>query len=292
MAGEVRRFVETLQLRICSTLEEIEKRQKFVHDAWQHHEGGGGRTMILQDGEVFEKTGVNTSAVWGRLSEAMAANMNVQPMSFFATGISLVIHPRSPMVPTVHMNYRYFELENGDAWFGGGSDLTPCYLFDEDVIHFHTTLKRACDAHDTGFYPRFKKWCDEYFFVKHRGEARGVGGIFFDYLRGDPAKHFAFIQSAGNAFLDSYLPIVRRRIAEPWGEKEKEWQLIRRGRYVEFNLVYDRGTAFGLESRGRTESILMSLPPVVHWRYNMQPQPDSREGLLVEVLKSPREWVT
>jgi coproporphyrinogen III oxidase len=189
------------------------------------------------------------------------------------------------------MNYRYFEQDDGTSWFGGGSDLTPYYPVAEDIVDFHRVLKRACDVHDPGYYPKFKKWCDEYFYIRHRQESRGVGGIFFDYLKGDREKNFAFVQSAGNVFLASYLPIVERRRDVPWGDRERRWQLLRRGRYVEFNLVYDRGTLFGLETGGRAESILMSLPPEARWEYAVQPEPGSREAELVALLSQPREWV-
>lgn len=239
---------------------------------------------------MFEKAGVNFSAVHTDLNEKMASRMNVETQELFATGISLVLHPFSPMIPAVHMNLRYLELANGDAWFGGGIDLTPCYIFEEDARHFHHTLKTACDKHDRTWYPRFKQSCDEYFFLPHRGETRGIGGIFFDYQRDNREKMFSFIQDVGTSFLDAYLPIVKRRRAEPWGEKEKEWQLIRRGRYVEFNLIYDRGTLFGLETNGRTESILISLPPATSWRYNHQSEAGSREAALVHILQHPASW--
>jgi coproporphyrinogen III oxidase len=290
-AQHVREYFEVLQGTICSSLEEVDGRARFAGDSWERPEGGGGLTRVLEEGEVFEKAGVNTSTVFGIIPEKLARTMNVPPVRFCATGISLVIHPRSPMVPTVHANYRYFEQANGDSWFGGGTDLTPYYIYEEDIIHFHTTLQRACDAHDAEFYKRFKTWCDEYFFIKHRGESRGVGGIFFDYLRGDREKHFLFVQSAGNAFLEAYLPIVKRRKDLPWGERERHWQLVRRGRYVEFNLVYDRGTTFGLETQGRIESVLMSLPPLVQWRYNNVPNPGTREALLIDLLTHPKNWV-
>jgi coproporphyrinogen III oxidase len=287
----VRLYFEELQSAICTALEEIDGAGKFGTDRWERPEGGGGLARVLEDGAVFEKAGVNTSTVFGTMPASIARKMNVEASGFLATGISLVVHPRSPMVPTVHMNYRYFERSDGDSWFGGGSDLTPYYLLEEDAIHFHSTLKQACDSVDTAFYPQFKKWCDEYFFIRHRNEARGVGGIFFDYLRGDVEKHFALARAGGDAFLESYVPIVRRRMAESWGEPERKWQLLRRGRYVEFNLVYDRGTTFGLETQGRTESILMSLPPHADWRYNVQPPAGTREAMLVEVLKNPRDWL-
>ena len=287
----VKQYLEQLQSKICFVLEVQDGKAKFGREPWERTGGGGGVTRVLEDGAVFEKAGVGVSTVFGRMPESIARKMNLGVSDFFVSGISLVVHPRSPMVPTVHMNYRYFETGEGDAWFGGGSDLTPCYLFDEDAVHFHSVLKRACDGVDRTYYPRFKKWCDEYFFIKHRQESRGVGGIFFDYLREDPEKHFALARAGGDAFLESYMCIVQRRMSEPWGEGERRWQLQRRGRYVEFNLVYDRGTTFGLETDGRIESILMSLPPHADWRYNVQPQPGTREAALVEVLRHPKEWV-
>ena len=287
----VKTYFEDLQATICSALEELDGNARFGRDEWKRSEGGGGLTCVLEEGAVFEKAGVGVSTVFGTMPESIAHMLNMAPTEFFATGISLVIHPRSPMIPTVHMNYRYFERGGRDSWLGGGSDLTPYYLFEQDARHFHSTLKQACDRVDPSFYPQFKKWCDEYFFIKHRNETRGVGGIFFDYLRGDAEKHFALARAGGDAFLESYIPIVSRRMHEPWGEQERSWQLLRRGRYVEFNLVYDRGTTFGLETQGRIESILMSLPPHADWRYNVQPQPGTREAALVDVLNHPREWV-
>lgn len=302
----IRPFLESLQKEICDALEIVDSEGHFSTDSWERSGGGGGITRVLENGKVFEKAGVNFSAVWGVLPEPVARELvpvqvshptkqsalETAPAEFFATGLSVVIHPLSPMVPTVHANYRYIELNNGDAWFGGGSDLTPYYLFDDDVIHFHSTLKSVCDVHDPDFYHRFKTWCDEYFTIKHRNERRGVGGIFFDYLRGDGERHLAFLQSVSRSFLDSYLPIVKRRIAEPWSDRERRWQLIRRGRYVEFNLVYDRGTMFGLETDGRTESILISLPPHVSWAYDHRPEEGTPEARLVQVLKNPRRWLS
>lgn len=284
-------FFKQLQDSICAALEAVDGKEKFAVDSWKHPHGGGGETRIIQNGAIFEKGGVNFSHVQGTLSEKLAALLNVTPQKFHATGISLVLHPMSPMIPTVHFNLRYLELPEGDSWFGGGMDLTPFYLYEEDSIHFHSTLKLACDSHDPSYYPRFKQWCDKYFYVKHRGEARGVGGVFFDYLKEDREKTFQFIQDVGNSFVRAYLPIVSKRKSEPWNEEEKRWQLLRRGRYVEFNLVYDRGTFFGLETEGRIESILMSLPPVVEWRYNLQPKPGSREAKLVEILRKPKDWL-
>ncbi|MBI2619708.1 MAG: oxygen-dependent coproporphyrinogen oxidase [Ignavibacteriales bacterium] len=288
---QVRQYFEILQDSTCARLEQLESGHRFIEDRWIHHEGGGGQTRILQNGVIFEKGGVNTSAVRGTLSDSLARRLEVNPQRYSASGISLVLHPVSPMIPTVHTNFRYFELEDGAWWFGGGADLTPYYLFEDDVRHFHRVWKQACDAVDPSYHKKFKQWCDEYFFLPHRLEARGVGGIFFDYLKGDFEILFRFIRTCGNSFLESYVPIVETRLNEPWGEHEKEWQLLRRGRYVEFNLLYDRGTAFGLESRGRVESILMSLPPAVRWRYNFEPSAGSREDALVQVLRTPREWI-
>jgi coproporphyrinogen III oxidase len=290
----IRKYFESLQNKICGELELADGAGRFHKDIWNRTEGGGGITRILEGGEVFEKGGVNTSAVWGRLPDRMAEKMNLPPTDFFATGISLVLHPLNPMVPTVHMNLRYFKTDTGSEsaaeWFGGGTDLTPYYLFEDDARHFHRTLKTACDAHDPEYYRRFKILCDEYFFIRHRNETRGIGGIFFDYLKGEIDRLFLFIQEIGNAFLPSYIPIVERRRNEPYGEREKHWQLIRRGRYAEFNLVYDRGTLFGLETNGRIESILMSLPPHVVWEYNYRPESGSREEILQQALR-PRDWV-
>jgi coproporphyrinogen III oxidase len=284
-------YFEDLQNRICTKLEEVDGKGRFHEDRWPHAQGGGGITRIIQEGGIFEKGGVNTSAVTTGLSPLLAERMSVDSQSIFACGISLVLHPRSPMVPTVHANFRYLELENGDFWFGGGADLTPYYLFDEDACLFHNVWKSVCDQHEPSSYSRFKKACDEYFSVKHRREARGIGGIFFDYLRGDFGMLFDFVRSCGDAFLSAYVPIVERRKNEPWGERERQWQLIRRGRYVEFNLVYDRGTLFGLETGGRIESILMSLPPLVRWEYSHTPHPGTREEKLLSVLKEPRDWI-
>jgi len=294
LKDRAREFFAELQSSICAELEAADGGAQFGEDRWTHAPGGagggGGISRMLAGGKVFEKTGVNLAAVTGRLSERLAERLEVAQDDFFATGISLVAHPLSPMIPTAHMNFRYLELPT-KAWFGGGADLTPYYLFEEDVRHFHRTWKAVCDRHDSSYHPRFKSWCDEYFFVKHRDEARGVGGIFFDYLSDDLERVFSFVREAGREFLRAYLPIVERRRAEPWWDAQREWQLIRRGRYVEFNLVHDRGTLFGLETGGRTESILMSLPPLVRWSYDQRPTPGSREADLLAVLRTPREWV-
>jgi coproporphyrinogen III oxidase len=281
-------YFRRLQDRISSAIEELDG-TRFLEDAWEREGGGGGRTRVLEEGKVFEKAGVNFSSVHGNLPEQFAAKIpRGNGTEFYATGVSLVFHPRSPMVPAVHANFRY--LEKGDAaWFGGGTDLTPCYPWAEDAAHFHRVIRQACDRHDPGFYPRFKKWCDEYFILKHRGEMRGVGGIFFDYLEGDREKNFAFVRDVGDSFLEAYLPIAKRRMREPYGDAERQYQLYRRGRYVEFNLLYDRGTIFGLETRGRTESILMSLPPLVRWVYDFKALPGSREEKALEFYQ-PRDW--
>jgi coproporphyrinogen III oxidase len=282
-------YFQTLQERICAALEEVDGGARFREDCWQRPGGGGGRTRVLVEGSLFEKAGVNFSDVAGELAPELAAQIPGEGRSFTATGLSLVLHPRSPLVPTVHANFRF--LTKGDKrWFGGGSDLTPYYPFREDVIHFHRTWKTICERHPAPVdYARFKKWCDDYFFLPHRGEARGVGGIFFDYLEGDLPSLFAFVKDCGDHFMEAYLSIVRRRKDLPYTPEQRAFQEFRRGRYVEFNLIYDRGTLFGLKTGGRTESILMSLPPVVCWRYDYQPEPGSREAELYEFLK-PRDW--
>jgi coproporphyrinogen III oxidase len=285
---EVASYFQSLQKGITASLEEFDGQARFREDIWRRTEGGGGRSRVLSDGGVFEKAGVNFSEVHGQMSEEFAAQVPGEGRAFTATGISLVLHPRSPMIPTVHANFRY--LTKGDKrWFGGGADLTPYYPYREDVIHFHRTWKQVCERHaPTIDYQRLKKWCDEYFFLPHRGEPRGVGGIFFDYLEGDAI--FAFVRDCGDAFLDSYLPIARRRMQEPFTEAQRTFQEYRRGRYAEFNLLYDRGTVFGLKTGGRVESVLMSLPPTVRWIYDYQPEPGSREAELYEVYLKPRDW--
>ncbi|HEY3356980.1 MAG TPA: oxygen-dependent coproporphyrinogen oxidase [Polyangia bacterium] len=282
-------FFRDLQDRICAALEGEDGAARFIEDRWERAGGGGGRSRVLRDGALFEQAGVNHSSVAGELTPEAAAGMPGDGLAFFAAGVSLVLHPLSPMVPAVHANFRC--LRRGDAvWFGGGTDLTPCYPAREDVVHFHRTLRDACDRHDPDFYPRFKRWCDEYFFLPHRGETRGVGGIFFDYLTRDAERDLAFVQDVGGAFLDAYLPIVRRRRGDAYGAAERSFQLLRRGRYVEFNLLYDRGTRFGLQTGGRTESILMSLPPAVRWEYGAAFPAGSREAALQDWLR-PRAWL-
>jgi coproporphyrinogen III oxidase len=297
MGHRMQRFVEALQKRIVRAFEEIDGAATFGSDRWEHREGGGGLSRVIENGAVWEKAGVNVSAVEGTLPEPIARAFEVTPKPFFATGISLVMHPRNPYVPAVHANFRYFALgadllAPDDQWFGGGADLTPYYGDLEDAQHFHRTWKQVCDEHEpVADYDRYKKACDDYFFLPHRQESRGVGGIFFDYLRGDPESTFHFVRQAGRAFLGSYLPIVRRQRDRPFGDAEREYQAIRRGRYAEFNLAYDRGTRFGLETGGRAESILMSLPPVVRWVYDWQPDPGSPEAA-AQWFYQPREWLT
>ena len=298
LGERARSFFAELQEEICRELERIDGKARFGEDRWSHASGregetGGGLTRVIDDGDVFEKGAVNFSAVQGQLPERLAARLEVPAQPFSAAGLSLVIHPRSPMVPTVHMNVRHLTLRGangGKAWFGGGTDLTPYYLFEEDAVHFHRCLKEACDRHEVADHSRFKKACDEYFHLKHRGEGRGAGGIFFDYLEDDLEAVFEFVQDVGRVFLKSYVPIVRRRLDEPWSDRERDWQLHRRGRYVEFNLIYDRGTLFGLETGGRTESILVSLPPLVRWTHGHQP-PGPREQALLKILRRPVDWV-
>jgi coproporphyrinogen III oxidase len=293
-------YIQELQNTICAGLEQADGMAKFIEDKWERPEGGGGRSRVISGGDVFEKGGVNTSTVWGALPPAMQQTFGVGESNFFACGLSLVIHPLNPYLPTVHANWRYFELYDTegkilDCWFGGGADLTPYYLFKEDGKHFHSTLKKAMDGFGEELYPKYKQQCDEYFVNKHRdNEARGIGGVFYDYLRpkdeADAERLFSFQQANGNAFLDAYLPIVNKRKDMSYEKREKDWQEIRRGRYVEFNLIHDRGTLFGLKTNGRTESILMSLPPRARWEYNYQPPAGSKEAELVEYLK-PRDWV-
>ena len=278
-----------LQDTITARLEALDGGARFREDVWERPGGGGGRTRVLADGALFERAGVNWSAVHGDLPPAMAASVPGEGTAFFATGVSLVLHPKNPHVPTVHANFRFLARPDR-AWFGGGADLTPYYPRLGDVRHFHATLAAACERHDPAYYVRFKRWADEYFFLPHRGETRGVGGIFFDDLAGDLDRTFSFVKDLGDAFLPAYVPIAGPRRDEPFTESERSFQLWRRGRYVEFNLVHDRGTLFGLRTAGRVESILMSLPPVVTWRYDWKPAPGSREARAMECLR-PIDWL-
>lgn len=308
-----------LQDNICAQLEQLDGAATFQQDAWERPEGGGGRSRVIKQGDVFEQGGVNFSEVWG---ESLPPSILVQRPEaaghgFYATGTSMVLHPQNPYIPTVHLNYRYFEA--GPVWwFGGGIDLTPYYPFEADVVHFHQTLKQACDRHHSAYYPTFKRWCDEYFYLKHRQETRGVGGVFFDYQdgqgelyrgpdeKGPAADHsrqvgvlpsrdweslFTFAQDCGNAFIPAYVPIAEKRRHTEYSDRERQFQLYRRGRYVEFNLVYDRGTIFGLQTNGRTESILMSLPPLVRWEYGYTPAADSPEARLYDIFLKPQDWI-
>ena len=294
----VRKYLLGLQTVVCTTLETVEDSGRFTQETWTYPQGGGGITKVLANGAVIEQGGVNFSHIKG--SKLPAAATSRRPglggQSFEALGVSLVMHPRNPYVPTSHMNVRFFvagERENAQIWwFGGGYDLTPYYPFEEDVVHWHRVAFDACKRFGDDVYPRFKQWCDEYFYLKHRKETRGVGGLFFDDLnQWGFEKCFEFLRSIGDSYLDAYLPIVKKRKNLAYGEKERDWQLYRRGRYVEFNLVYDRGTLFGLQSGGRTESILMSLPPKVVWRYNYRPEEDSPEADLTENYLVARDWL-
>jgi coproporphyrinogen III oxidase len=315
---KVGQFLRGLQDSICDKLAALDGKSTFREDSWDRPEGGGGRSRVLQEGALLEQGGVNYSEVWGDHLPPSIVQQRPEAAGhrFYATGTSMVLHPRNPYVPTVHLNYRYFEA--GPVWwFGGGIDLTPYYPFTEDVVHFHRTMQAACDRHHPEYYPTFKPWCDEYFYLKHRQEMRGVGGIFFDYQdgmgalyrgshpEGVAAQHsdqlkmlpprswdelFAFVEDCGNAFLPAYVPIVERRQDTQYGDHERNFQLYRRGRYVEFNLLYDRGTIFGLQTNGRTESILMSLPPLVRWEYAYSPEPNTPEAELYETFLKPQDW--
>jgi coproporphyrinogen III oxidase len=294
------RYIHGLQDRICAAVEETDGKACFMADDWEREGGGGGRTRTIAAGDLIEKGGVNTSVVWGEVTDTMRTQLKIEGSRWFAAGLSLVLHPKNPYVPTTHANWRYFEVYNdtgavADRWFGGGSDLTPYYLFEEDAKHFHRTFRDAMDGFGKEYYPRFKQWCDEYFVNRHRdGEMRGIGGVFYDHLRpvdeADAERLFAFQQAVGDSFPAAYLPIAARRRDFPYGEREIEWQEIRRGRYVEFNLIHDRGTLFGLKTSGRTESILMSLPPRARWGYNFQPVPGSPEAELLDACLHPRDW--
>ena len=302
--NEVEALLRSRQLSICDALTAIDT-ESFQTDTWDRPGGGGGITKVIS-GSVFEKAGVNTSNVYGVVSEKetplfeqllhkAGIDLKLTPdTQFKATGISLVIHPKNPFVPTVHANYRYFEMDNQHGqcwWFGGGADLTPYYLIDEDAIHFHQVLKDVCEAYQPGMYPIFKEECDRYFYIPHRNETRGIGGIFFDYLNHDYDALFEFISTASERFVDAYIPIVEKRKNTPFTDQHKAWQAIRRGRYAEFNLVYDRGTLFGLKTGGRIESILMSMPPMAEWRYDYMPENGSEEANIQAILKQPKDWV-
>ncbi len=289
-------YFKTLQNNICKAIEETDGKAKFHEDLWQHHSGGGGRTRVITDGNIIAKGGVNFSGVSGEVSEALQKQLKLtEKTDYFATGVSIVQHPVNPMVPIIHMNVRYFEMANGTCWFGGGIDLTPHYVVEEDARWFHTQLKAACDKHSSEYYPKYKEWADNYFFIPHRNETRGVGGVFFDYLK--PSEElskealFAFVQSVGESFAPIYTHLMAKNNTLPYGEYETNWQMLRRGRYVEFNLAWDRGTKFGLETNGRTESILMSLPPIANWVYDYKAEAGSEEEKTLGLLKKGINWV-
>jgi coproporphyrinogen III oxidase len=284
-----------LQDDICRQLEKTDGKGKFHEDPWVREEGGGGRSRVITGGNIIEKGGVNFSAVHGPTPVKILEALGLQKAEFFATGVSIVLHPHNPMMPVIHMNVRYFEMNNGVCWFGGGIDLTPHYVNKEDARFFHSKLKEVCDKHEINYYSRFKEWADNYFFIKHRDETRGIGGIFFDQLKPDQEHTkedlFAFVQDVGNAFAPVYTHFMNKNKDLPYTEREKNWQLLRRGRYVEFNLVYDKGTKFGLDTDGRTESILMSMPPMAQWIYDFKTAPGSKEEETLSLLKKGIDWV-
>lgn len=288
------RFRE-LQDKICGSLEKLDGQAVFREDIWERPGGGGGRTRVIGNGNVFEKGGVNFSAVFGEAPEFVMKKNTGSPNQFYATGISIVMHPRSPMVPIIHMNIRYLELNQDVKWFGGGIDLTPVYVNEDDARYFHGELKSVCDRFSKKFYPAYKSWADDYFFLRHRKEMRGIGGIFFDRLEPDAEfpveKIFEFVMAVGETFVPVYSTLVKRNRDKPFGENETGWQQLRRSRYVEFNLVYDRGTKFGLETNGRTESILMSMPPTAAWKYDFVPEPGSPEAATLNLLRQRTDWI-
>ena len=290
---EIRDWFYTLQSEICSGLQEADGGASFSTDSWERQGGGGGTSRVILNGNVIEKGGVNVSAVHGNLPSQIQKALGISRSDFYATGISIVIHPNHPKVPIIHMNTRYFEIPGETWWFGGGIDLTPIYVDKKDAQFFHKKLSETCKRYDHEFYPKYKEWADDYFYIPHRKETRGVGGIFFDRLNGPASKKdlFSFVKDVGSTFLDSYLPIFNKNKQLSFTEADKKWQLIRRGRYVEFNLVYDKGTKFGLETDGRTESILMSLPPEVNWEYNYLAQPNSKEHETLQLLRKGIDWL-
>lgn len=297
LKDNVSNWFKQLQDTICTALEQADGKALFKEDNWQHQHGGGGRSRIIENGNVIEKGGVNFSAVTGKLPAMLYKELNLPVTAnydFFATGVSIVIHPQTPMVPIIHMNVRYFETTNNISWFGGGIDLTPHYIVDEDAHFFHRYLKSVCDAFDVSYYPAYKTWADDYFFIPHRNETRGIGGIFFDKLQAGEGKsmeqHFEFIKAVGESFAPIYTQLIEKNKALPYSDEQKQFQLVRRGRYVEFNLVYDRGTRFGLETNGRTESILMSLPKQANWLYNYTPDKNSSEATTLSKLKKGINW--
>lgn len=287
-------YFKSLQDDICRRLEAADGEGRFQEDAWERPGGGGGRSRVIQ-GRHIEKGGVNFSAVYGPMPEKITRALGVAPGDFYATGVSIVLHPVNPHVPIIHMNVRYFEMSGGPWWFGGGIDLTPHYIDRDDARFFHRQLKAVCDRYDSSYYPEFKQWADDYFYLKHRRETRGIGGIFFDRLSEtkeiDKAERFAFVAAVGEVFAPTYIHLLERHKEQPFSPAEKEWQMVRRGRYVEFNLVWDKGTKFGLDTDGRTESILMSLPPLAGWKYNYRPADGSREAETLERLRKGIDWL-
>ncbi|MCL4103789.1 UNVERIFIED_CONTAM: hypothetical protein GTU68_029106 [Idotea baltica] len=289
---EIIAFFKGLQDNICRGIEALDgSSQQFAEDLWQRPEGGGGRTRVYQNGHVLEKGGVNFSHVHGAMPENISKKLGFDGgIQFHATGVSIVIHPSHPMVPIIHMNVRYFEVENGVHWFGGGIDVTPAYIDKDQAIAFHQHLKGVCDSIDPSYYPEYKAWCDRYFFLPHRNETRGIGGIFFDHLKTEKEKNWAFVQAVGNSFVPAYADLVNGNRDKAYGDREVQWQMLRRSRYVEFNLVHDRGTKFGLDTGGRTESILMSMPPMARWEYNHSPEPNTPESETLSLLQ-PVDWL-
>ena len=299
---EISEWFKQLQDNICDALSIADGNESsdktkghFIEDNWIRKEGGGGRSRVLQNGNIIEKGGVNFSAVYGKLPSKIIAELSLEDTEFYATGVSIVIHPHHPFIPIIHMNVRYFEMENGVKWFGGGIDLTPHYIYPEDAGFFHQSLKETCDRFDPGYYAGFKKWADDYFFIKHRDETRGIGGIFFDRLSANETftigDRFDFVKSVGELFIPVYTSLMKKHQKSPYNDQHKNWQLLRRGRYVEFNLIYDKGTKFGLDTNGRIESILMSLPPLSAWPYDFFPFPGSEEERTLKLLKKGINWI-
>lgn len=292
---EISEIYEQMQDHICKRLEEADGKGKFQEDEWQRPEGGGGRTRIFNSGEIIEKGGVAFSAVHGNTPDKILKKLNLDKTDFFATGVSIVLHPHNPMVPIIHMNIRYFEMDNGTHWFGGGIDLTPHYIDVKDAKHFHSKVKAVCDSFDPDYYGKFKPWADDYFYIRHRNECRGIGGIFYDQLSANSDDHFGqilqFSLSIGRLFPEIYSYYMHKNHAFGYGENEKRWQNLRRGRYVEFNLVWDAGTKFGLDTNGRTESILLSMPPNAAWEYMHEPIVNSREEFTLNHLKKGIDWL-